>query len=140
MVSTELSRPRQKRVRLACLAVFIAAGCSGGGGGCGSSCGGAFRTADDHGNKIIYNGDRLSNVAQVRLTKSGFDFLDAKNLNSILGALNGDSKLEQTFKAPAGASNTVVFWYQVHCPGSVVHGWATATLTDNVTQATATIL
>ncbi|MGZ6142649.1 MAG: hypothetical protein ACXWLM_04880, partial [Myxococcales bacterium] len=67
-------------------------GCSGGtGGGCGSSCGGAFKTKDDQGNPIKYTGSRLSNVAQVRVTQSGFSFLNADHLNDVIGQLNAAS-------------------------------------------------
>ena len=89
MQSTELSRPRPRRARLALAAALVAVGCSGStGGGCGSSCGGVFKTVDASGAPIHYTGTRLANVAQVRLTKSGFAFLNADHLNDILGALN----------------------------------------------------
>src|SRR5207253_6124875 len=92
MLSTELSRPRRKRARLALAAALVAVGCSGGsGGGCGSSCGGAFKTVDSQGHPFKFTGTRLDNVAQVRLTKSGFNFLNASHLNDILGAIkNGE--------------------------------------------------
>src|SRR5512141_2495563 len=92
MSSTELSRPRRKRARLALAAALVAVGCSGGtGGGCGSSCGGAFKTKDDQGNPIKYTGTRLSNVAQVRVTQSGFSFLNAEHLNDVIGQLNASA-------------------------------------------------
>ena len=92
MQSTELSRPRQRRARLALAAALVAVGCSGGsGGGCTSSCGGAFKTKDAQGNPIVYTGTRLSNVAQVRVTQSGFTFLNAQHLNDILTQLNASS-------------------------------------------------
>lgn len=86
------SRPRGKRVRLALAAALVAAGCSGG-GGCGTSCGGAFKTVGDQGHPIRFTGARLDNVAQVRLTRSGFNFLNASHLNEILGALNSGAGL-----------------------------------------------
>jgi len=52
---------------------------------------------------------------------------------------NGDSKIYQTFSAPAG-STRVVFWYKMTCPDTVTYDWATATLRDNNTGATTTIL
>ena len=89
MQSTELSRPRARRARLALAAALVAVGCSGStGGGCGPSCGGVFKTVDASGAPIHYTGTRLANVAQVRLTRSGFNFLNADHLNDILGALN----------------------------------------------------
>ena len=88
MQATELS-PRRRRARFALAAALVAVGCSGGsGGGCGSSCGGAFVTQNPDGTPIHYTGDKLSNVAQVRVTKSGFNFLNATHLNDILSALN----------------------------------------------------
>ena len=92
MLSTELSRPRRKRARLALAAALVAVGCSGGtGGGCASSCGGAFKTTDDQGNPIKYTGTRLANVAQLRVTQSGFSFLNAEHLNDVIGQLNASA-------------------------------------------------
>src|SRR5260370_2803706 len=92
MPSTELSRPRRGRARLARVAALVAVGCSGStGGGCASSCGGAFKTKDEAGNSIKFSGTRLDNVAQVRLTRSGFTFLHADHLNDVVAALNNTS-------------------------------------------------
>ena len=52
---------------------------------------------------------------------------------------NGDSTISQTFAAPSGVS-TLSFWYQVSCADRVRHDWADATLTDNTTNTTITIL
>ena len=52
---------------------------------------------------------------------------------------NGDSTIAQTFTIPSGGS-TLSFWYQVRCPDTVTYDWATATLKDNTTGTTATIL
>ncbi|OLB79789.1 MAG: hypothetical protein AUI14_09205, partial [Actinobacteria bacterium 13_2_20CM_2_71_6] len=52
---------------------------------------------------------------------------------------NGDSKVAQTFTAPAG-STAVSFWYNENCPDAVTYDWATATLKDNTTGTTATVL
>lgn len=52
---------------------------------------------------------------------------------------NGDSSLAQTFTAPTG-SNSVSFWYNVHCPDTITYDWATATLTDNGTGTTSTVV
>jgi hypothetical protein len=52
---------------------------------------------------------------------------------------NGTSSIAQAFTAPTGSS-TLTFWYDVACPGSVSHEWATATLKDNTTGATTTPL
>jgi hypothetical protein len=52
---------------------------------------------------------------------------------------NGDSTIAQTFTAPSGSS-TLTFWYKVVCPDTVTYDWATATLKDNTTGTTTTIL
>jgi len=50
-----------------------------------------------------------------------------------------DSSIAQTFTMPAG-SPSLSFWYDNHCPDTVTYDWATATLKDNVTGATTTLL
>src|SRR5262249_34817985 len=52
---------------------------------------------------------------------------------------NGDSSVAQTFTAPTGTS-TLTFWYQVHCPDTLTYDWATATLKDNSSNTTTTVL
>jgi hypothetical protein len=51
----------------------------------------------------------------------------------------GDSSIAQTFTVPSGVT-TLSFWYQVHCTDTVTFDWATATLKDNTTGTTATVL
>src|SRR4051812_27619494 len=82
---------RTRRNRFALTAVLLAVGCSGGSGGCGTSCGGAFRTQDDQGKAVVYTGDRLPNVAQVRITRSGLAFLNADHLNDVITQLNNST-------------------------------------------------
>ncbi len=50
-----------------------------------------------------------------------------------------DSTLVQTFTAPTGGIK-LSFWYQVTCPDTVQYDWATATLKDNTSGATTTVL
>jgi hypothetical protein len=50
-----------------------------------------------------------------------------------------DSSVVQTFTLPSNAS-TLSFWYANTCPDTVTYDWATATLKDNVTGTTTTIL
>jgi pseudomonalisin len=50
-----------------------------------------------------------------------------------------DSTAAQTFTLPSNAS-TLSFWYANTCPDTVTYDWATATLKDNVTGTTSTIL
>jgi serine protease len=52
---------------------------------------------------------------------------------------NGDSSVAQTVTIPAGAT-TLTFWYQVHCTDTVTYDWATATLKDNTSNTTTTVL
>ncbi|HXP20276.1 MAG TPA: putative Ig domain-containing protein [Streptosporangiaceae bacterium] len=52
-------------------------------------------------------------------------------------ATNGDSSIAQTFTA-GGA--TLTFWYNVTCPDRVSYDWATATLKDDTTGRTSTVL
>jgi len=52
---------------------------------------------------------------------------------------NGDSSLHQTFM-PTSATPQLAFWYQVSCPDTVANDWVTATVTDNTTSTTTTIL
>ena len=52
---------------------------------------------------------------------------------------NGDSKIYQTFTAGAGSSK-LTFWYLNSCPDTVIYDWATATLKDNTTGTTTTVL
>jgi uncharacterized membrane protein len=54
-------------------------------------------------------------------------------------ATNGDSSAAQTFTMPA-SSPTLTFWYNNHCPDTLQFDWATATLKDNVTNVTTTLL
>jgi hypothetical protein len=55
------------------------------------------------------------------------------------GAFNGDSSVSQTVTAPSGAT-TLTFWYRVVCTDSVTYDWATATLKDNTSNTTTTVL
>ena len=54
-------------------------------------------------------------------------------------ATNGDSTIAQTATAPTG-SGSLAFWYRVVCPDTVTYDWATATLKDNTTSTTTTVL
>src|SRR6266850_3375016 len=73
------------------LALLALIGCAGSGGGCGTSCGGALVTKDKDGRPIAFAGSKLDNVAQVRITKNGFNFLNAQHLNDLLANLNGSA-------------------------------------------------
>ena len=49
------------------------------------------------------------------------------------------SSITQTFTAASGNSK-LTFWYDVTCPDTVTYDWATATLKDNTTGTTSTVL
>jgi hypothetical protein len=53
---------------------------------------------------------------------------------------NGDSSISQAFTAPASTGHTLSFWYRVVCTDTVTYDWATATLKDNTTNTTTTVL
>ena len=52
---------------------------------------------------------------------------------------NGDSSIVQTFTVPTGATQ-LSFWYKMTCPDTITYDWVTATLRDNTTATTATVL
>jgi hypothetical protein len=52
---------------------------------------------------------------------------------------NGDSSIAQTFTAPTGTA-TLSFYYDNVCPDTLTYDWATATLKDNTTGTTTTVL
>ncbi|MEV6056217.1 hypothetical protein [Streptomyces sp. NPDC052107] len=52
---------------------------------------------------------------------------------------NDNSSIAQTFTAPSGTS-TLGFYYNVTCPDTLTYDWATATLKDNTTGTTTTVL
>ena len=84
--------PRGPFSRSAVLAILLVAGCTtGGSGGCGGSCGGAFVThlPPDGGPAVQFVGTKLDNVAQIRITQSGLSFFNKDTLNTVLANLNG---------------------------------------------------
>lgn len=54
-------------------------------------------------------------------------------------ATNGDSTIAQTFTLPTG-STTLSFFYKMTCTDTVTFDWVTATLIDNTTGLTTTML
>lgn len=51
----------------------------------------------------------------------------------------GDSYISQSFTAPGG-TGSLSLWYNLVCPDTVSFDWATATLKDNTSNTTSTIL
>jgi serine protease len=62
----------------------------------------------------------------------------AASLGDGVNATNGDSSAAQTFTATNGG--TLSFWYDNICPDTVTYDWGTATLKDNTTGVTTTVL
>ena len=62
----------------------------------------------------------------------------AASLGDGVNPTNGDSSASQTFTATNGG--TLSFWYDNICPDTVSYDWATATLKDNTTGTTTTVL
>ena len=52
---------------------------------------------------------------------------------------SGDSSIAQTFTAPTGSTG-ITLWYKETCPDTVAYDWALATLTDNTSGTTATLI
>jgi pseudomonalisin len=50
-----------------------------------------------------------------------------------------DSTVAQTFTLPSNATS-LAFWYATTCPDTVTYDWSTATVKDNVTGTTTTVL
>jgi len=79
-------------------------------------------------------------VGTTAVTTSGpHSGTSAANIGATPTPTTGDSSISQTFTAPAGAA-TVAFWYNVTCLDTVTYDWATATLRDNTTNTTTTVL
>ena len=104
---------------------------SSGGGGGGSIVNGGFETGNLSG--------WTSSGASETVTNSG---CHGGTYCARLGSTtptNGDSSIAQTFTAPTGATSLSV-WYKETCPDTVTYDWALATLKDNTTGTTATVI
>jgi hypothetical protein len=73
---------------------------------------------------------------QVVLSPHSGNYADRNGLPT---PTNGDSKIVQTVTAPAGTTK-LSFWYSMTCTDTVYYDWATATLTDNTSKKTTTVL
>ncbi len=111
-----MTRPRTSFARsfLYLLAVSgLAGACSG--GGCSSGCGGITPLPGG-----FVNEERIENAAGVRITESGFDFLEA-NIGKIAGSLlGGDGSGIVTFPINETQGTTTILFVDVDytvCPG-----------------------
>lgn len=102
---------------------------SSGGGGGNSITNGGFETGN-------FTGWTRSGTTSISTTAHSGSF------SAMVGGsspTNGDSSIKQTFTAASGTT-TLTFWYLVNCPDTLQFDWATATLKDNTTGTTTTIL
>lgn len=106
---------------------FTSSGSTGGGNGIAN---GGFETGD-------FTGWSRSGTTSV-VTSPVHSGTHAARLGST-SPTNGDSKVYQTFTAPAG-TGSVSFFYDMTCPDDVSWDWATATLKDNTAGTTTTVL
>jgi len=101
-------------------------------------------TAPSNGGGIVNGGFETGNLtgwASTGTTSVGGS-AHTGSFAAVVGATsptNGDSSIAQTFSAPS-AGGTLTFWYNVHCPDTLTFDWATATLKDNTSATTATVL
>ena len=103
-------------------------GGGGGGGGGGTLTNGGFESGS--------TGWTTAGTTTITTSgcHSGASCAEAGSTNA-----SSTSSFSQTFSA--GSSNTkLTFWYQVTCPDTVTYDWATATLKDNTTGTTSTVL
>lgn len=101
----------------------------GGGGGGNSITNGGFETGS-------FTGWTRSGTTSISTTRHSGSFSARAGSTS---PTNGNSSVAQTFTAASGTSR-LTFWYLVSCPDTVQFDWATATLRDNTTGVTTTIL
>ncbi|MEY9962704.1 hypothetical protein ABIA33_000730 [Streptacidiphilus sp. MAP12-16] len=83
----------------------------------------------------------LSGWTTTGITAASTSAANNGSYGAMLGSTNPSttSSIAQTFTAPSGSSK-LSFAYNVTCPDTVTYDWATATLKDNTTGTTTTVL
>jgi pseudolysin/vibriolysin len=104
-------------------------GSGGGGGGGGDLTNGGFET----GALSPWASTGTTSISSTAHSGSHSAMVGSTN------PTNGDSSIAQTFTVPSGSS-TLSFFYQVHCPDTLTYDWATATLKDNTSGSSTTML
>lgn len=107
----------------------VSGGSGGGGGGGGALTNGGFESGS-------FTGWTTSGTATVTSSAK-----HSGSYGAMLGSTSPstDSSAAQTFTVPSGSSK-VSFYYNVTCPDTVSYDWATATLKDNTSGTTTTVL
>ncbi|MFE0465358.1 putative Ig domain-containing protein [Kitasatospora sp. NPDC058965] len=102
-------------------------------------------TTSGGGGSAVTNGGfeagSLTGWTSVGSTAANTSAAHSGSYGAMVGSTNptGTSSIAQTFTAQAGAK-TLSFWYSSTCPDTVTYDWATATLKDNTTGTTTTVL
>ncbi|MEU5432132.1 hypothetical protein AB0G73_02010 [Streptomyces sp. NPDC020719] len=104
----------------------------------GGSSGGGTGTALTNG---TFETGTLSGWTSTGSAAASTDAAHGGSYGALLGSSSptNTSSIAQTFTAPTGSSK-VSFGYDVTCPDTVTYDWATATLKDNTTGTTTTVL
>jgi hypothetical protein len=110
-------------------ATFALTVTSSGGGGGGGITNGGFETGNlsgwsSTGTTAVVNSGAQSGTYAARVGST---------------TASRDSSISQTFTVPSGGTQ-LSFYYNVVCPDTVRYDWATATLKDNTTGVTTTVL